>query len=822
MNAKERVRYDGSNACWPSNNAFVVAHRSRWDRVRFSLFTIFAISTLFNSPLTAAPAPAQTNTSPADVTNIVAIPAPEIAAQSEAALSSLRAIETASASDSAMEQIERQLTPLSQEIATRSEEDARIMGHSTSLELFSKLNAAWRDINEELSEWKRSLMRRARQLQANSSQLDQMEATWNTTRESADASRIPSDLLRRVNSVLSEITKARAQVQEQLARTLTLQNRLTDEDAHVRESLTAIDQARQQGVRNLFVRDCPALWSREIRDTAAQDISIQSQNSLARQWRELRAFCVRKSERFGIQALIFIVLAGLIWRGRNQLETLCSAVEGAASVPVVLRAPVASALLIALLGSPWIYSQAPRLLWSLLGTVALVPATIVLRKILARELFPVLNALLAFYLTDQLRTVVASLPLLWRLLFLAEMAAGLVFCALMLRSVAGRGKKDPARSVGKLLPFGLRCSVAVFGAALAANLLGYTRLSGLAGSVLLSAAYLGLILYAVAQVGYTLIDIALKVSPLSRLNIVKRHSGLLEHGVRRVLKWMALLAWIFYVLQRIALSHSLLSAITTAANTRISFGSLNFTLGNVALFCLALWAASMVSRVVRFVLEAEVYPHVRLAAGLHYSISKTVHYAILLIGFLIGLALLGFNLTKLTVLAGAFGVGLGFGMQNIVNNFVSGIILLFERLVKVGDVIQLEDTEGVVRRIGIRASVIRTSSGSEIIVPNAKLISDPVTNWTFSQRRRLITLPIAVSSEAEPKRVIDVLTKVAKAHPLVSKETPVQAILTNLNNGTANFELGVWIEQPEDWQMVRSDLFMAIKSSLAREHIPMK
>jgi len=136
--------------------------------------------------------------------------------------------------------------------------------------------------------------------------------------------------------------------------------------------------------------------------------------------------------------------------------------------------------------------------------------------------------------------------------------------------------------------------------------------------------------------------------------------------------------------------------------------------GRHLLFIVAIWIAFITSRISRFVLEEEVFPRIHLAPGLHYSISKTLHYAILIIGFFAGVGLLGFDLSKLTILAGAFSVGLGFGLQNIINNFVSGLILLFERPIKVGDVIQLDTTEGVVEQIGIRASIIRTVNGSEI------------------------------------------------------------------------------------------------------------
>ena len=107
-------------------------------------------------------------------------------------------------------------------------------------------------------------------------------------------------------------------------------------------------------------------------------------------------------------------------------------------------------------------------------------------------------------------------------------------------------------------------------------------------------------------------------------------------------------------------------------------------------------------------------------------------------------------------------------------------------------------------------------------MPNSKLISEPVTNWTFSQRRRLVTMPVTVAAGAEPERVMDLLRKAAAAHPLVSKEYPIRALLTGITDGTANFELRAWTERPEDWQQVRSDLFISIRGDLSGEGISLK
>jgi small-conductance mechanosensitive channel len=225
---------------------------------------------------------------------------------------------------------------------------------------------------------------------------------------------------------------------------------------------------------------------------------------------------------------------------------------------------------------------------------------------------------------------------------------------------------------------------------------------------------------------------------------------------------------------------------------------------------------------VQFLLNEDIYPRAHLRRGLPYAISRTFHYAILVGGFLMAVAALGFDMTKFTILAGAFTVGVGFGLQNIFNNFVSGLILLFERPVQVGDIIQMDDATGVVDRIGIRASIVRTGSGSEIIVPNGKLISERVINWTLSNHRRSIEIPVAVSHGASPKLVIEVMNAAASAHPKVSRSPPPQTLLTRMGPEWLGFELRAWIEDIEDWIEVRSDISITVSEALANANIALK
>jgi small-conductance mechanosensitive channel len=218
----------------------------------------------------------------------------------------------------------------------------------------------------------------------------------------------------------------------------------------------------------------------------------------------------------------------------------------------------------------------------------------------------------------------------------------------------------------------------------------------------------------------------------------------------------------------------------------------------------------LLSAFIRFILQEDVYPRIGIARGLSYAISSLLNYIILALGIVVGMGLLGVNLTKVTVLAGAFGVGIGFGLQSIVNNFVSGLILLFERPIHVGDTVQVGDLLGEVRRIGIRSSIVHTWQGSDIIVPNAQLISEQVTNWTLSDQLRRIDLPVGVNYGAEPKKVIEVMEAVAKAHPSVLKYPPPQGFFVGYGDSSINFELRAWTDQFGKWFQIRSELAVAL------------
>jgi len=179
----------------------------------------------------------------------------------------------------------------------------------------------------------------------------------------------------------------------------------------------------------------------------------------------------------------------------------------------------------------------------------------------------------------------------------------------------------------------------------------------------------------------------------------------------------------------------------------------------------------------------------------------------------------GLDLQKFTIVAGALGVGIGFGMQNIVNNFISGLILLFERPVKIGDTVTIGEDWGVISKIGLRSTIVETFDRSEIIVPNADLISQKVTNWTYSSKIVRVNLPVGVAYGSSLEQVLEILNKAAKEHPDVLSYPEPNTIFEGFGNSSIDFKLRFWIHTIDDRMKVRSDVAVIVDRMFREEGI---
>jgi len=190
--------------------------------------------------------------------------------------------------------------------------------------------------------------------------------------------------------------------------------------------------------------------------------------------------------------------------------------------------------------------------------------------------------------------------------------------------------------------------------------------------------------------------------------------------------------------------------------------------------------------------------------------SLVISYCLVAIGIFLALAAAGIGLDRISIFVGAFGVGIGFGLQNIANNLISGIILAAERPIQVEDIIEVKEQVGVVKKIGFRSSIIRTYDGADIIVPNGDLISQEVTNWTHTDKRRRIEILVGVAYGTDLQMVKELLEKTISEHKLVVRQPNPLVFFTGFGNSSLDFRMLVWTHHIDQWIGIKSDICMAI------------
>lgn len=234
------------------------------------------------------------------------------------------------------------------------------------------------------------------------------------------------------------------------------------------------------------------------------------------------------------------------------------------------------------------------------------------------------------------------------------------------------------------------------------------------------------------------------------------------------------------------------------------------TLSSLLMFLIVIALFSLLSRVLRRVLGTQVLSKFAIDEGIQYTLIRISHYAVMTLGAVVAFQFIGIDLTGFAVVLGFLSVGIGFGLQNVTSNFVAGLILLFERPIKVGDRVTVGDKEGDVTEIKIRSTTIRTLNNITVIVPNSEFVSSTVVNWSYGDQRIRVEIDVGVSYGSDLDTVMNSLLEIATEHPDVLKDPSPEVLHTGFGDSSWNMKIRAWIQHPRKHPRVRSDINCAI------------
>jgi len=281
----------------------------------------------------------------------------------------------------------------------------------------------------------------------------------------------------------------------------------------------------------------------------------------------------------------------------------------------------------------------------------------------------------------------------------------------------------------------------------------------------------------------------------------------LKKNIRRIIRIIFLITGITLGFQTIGINLQWISSFFNAINFKLfTIGETDIGLSNLITFILLISMFSIASRYLSNLLVKRGLANVQMETGRKYVLGRITQYSLVFIGLLIAFQTIGINLSGITVIFGMLSVGIGFGLQNITSNFISGLILLFEQPISVGDRITVGDIEGNVQEIKIRSTTITSLDNIAIIVPNSEFVSGRVINWSHGDRKIRMNLDVGVAYQSDVDKVMAALLEVADQHPKVLKKPEPKALLLNFGDSSLDCQLRVWLAHAKEYYEIKSSI----------------
>ncbi len=676
------------------------------------------------------------------------------------------------------------------------------------------LSRYWGFDARQFKRWKADYRAASEPLTAAADQISRRIAAWEATRAALPVGSLPAALSAQIDVVTQDLNAARQALSAPISAQIALGRSASRVESEIQTGQETVGRAIAYIDRRLLRMDAPPLW-RAGGGSAGAGSSEAFDQAMAMEARFLHQYVAANlPNQRALQVMQLLLLPLLLWLAwRVRARTGAGAVDDGRTRP--LRRPIASWILLAMIGVLVFEPDAPMLQVQLAIAMTLVPVLRLLPGDMRKRLgwWPYLA--IALYLLLRVVTV----PLAgtgwyrWSLLgfALVVMAANLGLWWQLRRKTraAGRGTLERVVMAAGWVVVGMLAVSVV------ANAVGNVSLAEMLVIGVVESGYMALLVYAAYAVFSALLEEVFAsrfAAPLGRAQV----GGTTLLGLLlRLLAIAAVIGWLVFAMQEFRVFRPVFEALRDVFTHQVSYGQLSLSLGDIAVFVVAVFLAFWIASLVKVLLHEQVLPRMALADGVDHSIAALTYYAVLMLGLLGALSAAGFKLSQLSLLLGALGVGIGLGLQDVVKNFVSGLILMFERPLKPGDVVDIAGTTGRVHEIGMRATTLRTFDGADVVVPNGALLTEKFTNWTLRDRGKRMDVDVGIAYGTDAALAIRVLERATRETPKVAEEPAPAVLFLGLGESALNFSVRAWTDEFDDSATVRSDLVTRLYTALA-------
>ena len=561
---------------------------------------------------------------------------------------------------------------------------------------------------------------------------------------------------------------------------------------------------------HLFSSDHPSFFSLNFKTDFGKEFNGSIRNRLLTGIEELKIYLLANTTSLFLSLLIFgcLIYLFILIRKKVKIKDDGFGYFYKDMLLKVISRPVSASVILSLFFTFFIFPDRPPIFREFSFYLIAFPLVHIL-DILVERKFRIYSyaygILIVFYMFLNL---FSNDLVLYRLLLLLIALAEITLLALFLKGY--RITQDlslPKRGIIYFFVV-IHLSLAVIG--FISNIAGGLLLTEIVLFAVFNNIFNGLVLFSTALLLNGLISTGIDTSRGQQINVFRMNGELIKRNTIHLLNIIATGIWILLILRNFKVFDSIYSNFKSIFTSKISIGSARFSLDGVMIFFVVIYVSVIISNILRIVLEQDVLNRVSLSKGLPHTIAMMVKYTIITAGFFLAVNAAGIPIDKFTIVLGAMSVGIGFGLQNVFNNLVSGLILLFERPIQIGDTVQVGQLTGIVQSIGLRSSNIKTFEGAEVILPNGQLVSNEVINWTLSDQQRRIEIKVQVGYDSDPQLVYQLLNNILISHKEVIPEPAPAVFFHEFGESSLNFALLFWIGDYNEGRRIKSEILFQV------------
>jgi len=658
----------------------------------------------------------------------------------------------------------------------------------------------WNNYRTYLKKYQVILRDRSEEISNISNELTEEVKIWNQTKIQLVNSSDSNEVYNGLDQILETLKDILNISHTRLDDVFIIQKRITEMVLNVDEMITEIELAELQIQKDYFIFDSEPIWKsrdigfKTIDSTKTNTIALTNQIFAKIQLNkdQLKDFLSLNSKTAILQGLfLLLLLAGFIRVGSKwKEEARESDNQVEKQLKIILRHPISATIVVGLLISVFFYNSLNPALAELHIVLILVGTVVLLPKITTKQFRQVLFLILLAYLLQIFEVYINPGNSLVRPLTIVD--AFILAMALLRGRIIMSRSPQQFKPIYKLFNSVSLVYIVILGAAIIANIIGMVSLSQfLVFGVLISTA-LGMVVFLAVKIITSLVILFFRFRNSHSIQALSTMITITNKRIKPVLNLVGLLVWLVFSLKGFDLFNILTKWFNELMTIHWEAGEMTISLGGIlsflGIFIFSLFLAKLAATIFQDEWMVKALPR-----GVAPAVSLLLRIFLIGIGLYMALSAAGLDLSKLGFMVGALGVGIGFGLQNVVLNFVAGLILAFERPINLGDTIEIDQEFGIVTSIGVRSSNIKSYSGYEAIIPNGDLISKKVVNYTLTNRNRRSKIIMKTAPSADPEKVIALFNEVAAEHPNTHRDPEPKTYFYGYDvDGNLSFSLLYW------------------------------